>query len=159
MTLAHELVTRLCTRALAWPAAALAIFVTHQSPPTSLRSTTSRVFAAALLIRANSAERLNSEEEVSVEFGVSLEAARIYLDQRRATFARTEYGHRMRRFANELSEAVSPSKKGVHFLDASASYVTKEHCSPLVIRLCAALAIRYLIAFKTEIRLSTEVQV
>ena len=46
-----------------------------------------KVFAAALLIHAKIAENFNSDEELSVEFEVSIEAARVYFDQRRASLS------------------------------------------------------------------------
>jgi Zn-dependent peptidase ImmA (M78 family) len=76
-----------------------------------------RVFAAALLIHPKFAEELDSDEEISVQFGVSIEAARIYLQERRSKSARIEAGLRIRHFAKELREAGSPSKT-IHFLDA-----------------------------------------
>jgi hypothetical protein len=76
-----------------------------------------RIFAAALLIHPESAEKLDSGEEISVEFGVSIEAASIYLEQRRTTAARVETSHRMRLFARELNASGS-SAKTVNFLDA-----------------------------------------
>jgi IrrE N-terminal-like domain len=77
-----------------------------------------RVFAAALLIHLEIAEKLDSDEDISVEFGVSIEAANIYLQDRRTKATRIETGLRIRGFANALRESGSPSKT-VHFLDAS----------------------------------------
>jgi hypothetical protein len=76
-----------------------------------------RVFAAALLIHPEIAEKLDSDEEISVEFGVSIEAANIYLQDRRTKATRIETGLRIRHFAKALRESGSPSKT-VHFLDA-----------------------------------------
>jgi IrrE N-terminal-like domain len=76
-----------------------------------------RVFAAALLIHPKIAEELDSDEEISVEFGVSIEAASIYLQERRNKATRIEAGLRIRHFAKELRELGSPSKT-IHFLDA-----------------------------------------
>ena len=76
-----------------------------------------RVFAAALLIHPKIAEQLDSDEEISVEFGVSIEAASIYLQERRTKATRTETGRQMSHFAKELRESGLPSKT-THFLDA-----------------------------------------
>jgi IrrE N-terminal-like domain len=76
-----------------------------------------RVFAAALLIHPIIAEELDSDEEISVEFGISIEAASIYLQERRNRATRIEAGLRIRHFARELRESGSPSKT-THFLDA-----------------------------------------
>jgi hypothetical protein len=76
-----------------------------------------RVFAAAFLIHSGIARELDSDEEISVEFGVSIEAARIYLQERRTNAARIETGRRIRRFAKELREFGTPSRS-IHFLDA-----------------------------------------
>jgi Zn-dependent peptidase ImmA (M78 family) len=78
-----------------------------------------RVFGAALLIPPEFADKFHSDEEISVEFGVSIDAAKIYLDQRQARSARRENGRRMRQFADEFSETVSPSNTNLHFLDAT----------------------------------------
>jgi hypothetical protein len=76
-----------------------------------------RVFAAALLIHPEIAEKLDSDEEISVEFGVSIEAANIYLKERRAKATRIETGLHIRHFAKALRESGSPSRT-IHFLDA-----------------------------------------
>jgi hypothetical protein len=76
-----------------------------------------RVFAAALLIHPEIAEKLDSDEEISVEFGVSIEAANIYLKERRARATRIETGLHIRHFAKALRESGSPSRT-IHFLDA-----------------------------------------
>ena len=76
-----------------------------------------RVFAAALLIHPTIAAALESDEEISVGFGVSIEAARIYLQERRTNAIRIETGRRISYFAKELRESGSPSRT-IHFLDA-----------------------------------------
>jgi hypothetical protein len=84
-----------------------------------------RVFAAAFLIHPEIAAQLDSEEEISVEFGVSIEAARIYLQERRTNAARIETGRRMSRFAKELTESGTPSRS-IHFLDALCLVCSKK---------------------------------
>lgn len=67
-----------------------------------------KVFAPAFLINDEIAERLGSAEEVSVEFGVSLESASIYFDQLTKLRNRDKSLENVRRMAEEVREILSP---------------------------------------------------
>jgi IrrE N-terminal-like domain len=68
-----------------------------------------KVFAPAFLINDEIAERLTSAEEISVEFGVSLESATIYFEQLSARRNRGKSIENVRRMAGEIREILSPS--------------------------------------------------
>jgi hypothetical protein len=61
-----------------------------------------RVFAPAFLINDQIAERLASAEEISVEFGVSLESATIYFEQLSKRRNRGKSIENIRRMADEV---------------------------------------------------------
>ncbi len=69
-----------------------------------------RVFAPAFLINDEIAERLSSAEEISVEFGISLESARIYFEQLTERRNRGKSAENVRRMAEEARAILSPPK-------------------------------------------------
>jgi hypothetical protein len=75
------------------------------------------------LINDEIAERLNSAEEISVEFGISLESATIYFEQLIDRKNRGKSSENVRRMADEARAILSPPK-----MLAKISYLT-ELCS------------------------------
>jgi IrrE N-terminal-like domain len=77
-----------------------------------------KVFAPAFLINDEIAERLSSAEEISVEFGISLESATIYLGKLTARRTRGKGAENVQRMADEVRAILSPVAKttGVTFL-------------------------------------------
>jgi hypothetical protein len=65
------------------------------------------VFAAAFLINDESARRLTSAEDIAVQFGLSLEAARIYFEQMLEEIERPAAAERVARKAAEFRAAVA----------------------------------------------------
>jgi hypothetical protein len=81
------------------------------------------VFGAGLLINDLTARRLSSPEEISVQAGVSLSAARIYFEQVQEELERPASAERVRRMADEVRAALAPkiSSTPVSFLDEICS--------------------------------------
>jgi Zn-dependent peptidase ImmA (M78 family) len=69
-----------------------------------------KVFAPAFLINDEIAERLNGAEEISVEFDISFESARIYLEQLNKRRTRGKSVENIRRMADEVRTILSPRK-------------------------------------------------
>jgi hypothetical protein len=68
------------------------------------------VFGAALLINETTARELSSPEEISVQAGVSLTAARIYFEQVQEELARPAAAARVQKIADEVREALATPK-------------------------------------------------
>ncbi|WJR75182.1 hypothetical protein [Bradyrhizobium sp. NP1] len=66
------------------------------------------VFGAGFLINDETARRLASPEEVSVQAGVSLQAARIYFEQVQEELERPAASKRVQRIADEVRAALAP---------------------------------------------------
>ncbi|MHC2579150.1 hypothetical protein ACVMHR_003889 [Bradyrhizobium diazoefficiens] len=65
------------------------------------------VFGGAFLINDDTARKLSSADEVSVQAGVSLTAARIYFEQVQEELARPAVAARVQRIADEVREILS----------------------------------------------------
>lgn len=65
------------------------------------------VFAAAFLINDNSARKLKSADDIAVQFGLSLEAARIYFEQMLEEIERPASAERVNRMAAEFKAAIA----------------------------------------------------
>ncbi|WP_316236594.1 ImmA/IrrE family metallo-endopeptidase [Bradyrhizobium sp. SZCCHNR1015] len=91
------------------------------------------VFGAAFLINDRSARQLTSADDVSVEAGISLAAARIYFEQVQEELARPAAAARVRRMADEARAVLSP-KKPINtkaFLDALCTYCGQQKLFPV----------------------------
>jgi hypothetical protein len=66
------------------------------------------VFGAAFLINDRIARQLSSADDISIQFGVSLEAARIYFEQMQEEIARPTSSLRVQKMAEEVKAAISP---------------------------------------------------
>jgi hypothetical protein len=66
------------------------------------------VFGAAFLINDTMARRLLSADEISVQFGISLEAARIYFEQMQEEIVRPAASLRVLKIAEEIKAAIAP---------------------------------------------------
>jgi Zn-dependent peptidase ImmA (M78 family) len=82
------------------------------------------VFAAAFLINDNTARKLKSADEIAVQFGLSLEAARIYFEQMLEEIERPAAAERVSRMAAEFrataAEKIS-TKPAIAFLNDPCS--------------------------------------
>jgi len=66
------------------------------------------VFGAAFLINNKTARKFSSADEVSVQFGVSLGAARIYFEQMQKEISRPASSLRVLKIAKEIKAAIAP---------------------------------------------------
>ncbi len=76
-----------------------------------------KVFAPAFLINDAIADMLGSPEEISVEFGISFESAKIYYGELTALRNRTKTTEKMRRLAEELRESSAPQTAKLNYLN------------------------------------------
>jgi hypothetical protein len=77
------------------------------------------VFGAAFLINDDTARKLLSADDISVQFGVSLEAARIYFEQMQEAITRPASSLRVLKIAEEVKAAIAPkalSSSQINFL-------------------------------------------
>jgi hypothetical protein len=84
------------------------------------------VFGAAFLINDEIGRQLNSPEEISVQFGISLQAARIYFEQVQEEIARPASVARVRRMADEVRAAL-----GTQTLSNKRTSVSERTLQPL----------------------------
>lgn len=82
-----------------------------------------KVFASAFLIHDEDAAQMGDAIEISVEFGVSLEAARVYLDRLRQKIERQKSAERVLKIAQEAKAAILGKSviKAPAYLDAACS--------------------------------------
>ncbi|MGP0058652.1 MAG: ImmA/IrrE family metallo-endopeptidase [Beijerinckiaceae bacterium] len=76
-----------------------------------------KVFAPAFLINDAIAETLSGAEEISIEFGISYESAKIYFKELTAFRGRERTAEKMRRLAEEFRESIAPRSRKLHFLN------------------------------------------
>ena len=91
------------------------------------------VFGAALLINDVVARRLSSPEEISVQAGVSLLAARIYFEQVQEELARPASIARVQKIADEVRAALAPktSVVTISFLNEPCSCCGQQKLFPV----------------------------
>jgi hypothetical protein len=92
------------------------------------------VFAAAFLINDDTARRMSSPDEIAVQFGLSLQAARIYFDQMMEEIERPASSMRVRRMADEFKAAVtekSSIEPKVTFLNDPCSSCGQQKLFPI----------------------------
>ena len=110
-----------------------------------------KVFAAALLINDLTAEKLESAEEISVTFGVSLHSAKIFFDERKQERDRKSGSSAVRKMADAFIAGQKPSIqeflfcKNLVLIVGSASYFL------LVQSICARIAILSRMRFRMGI--------
>lgn len=78
-----------------------------------------KVFASAFLIDDIRAAQLATSEEISEEFLVSLEAARICFERLHQKARREKISQQMKALAAELASANKPEKAAPHYLDST----------------------------------------
>jgi hypothetical protein len=91
------------------------------------------VFAGAFLINDITARTLSSADEVSVQAGVSLAAARIYFEQVQEELARPAAAARVRKIADEVRAALAPKPVAspVSFLNEVCSRCGQQKLFPI----------------------------
>jgi hypothetical protein len=73
-----------------------------------------KVFAAAFFINDEIGRQLRSPEQISIEFGVSLQSAQIYFEQVQEEIARPASSARVRRMADEVRATLAPKPVAVN---------------------------------------------
>ena len=106
MTLAHELAHAVLHSGLTLHrrVAASGATVLSKVRPSESAEHQAKVFAAAFLIQDDVAYELESPEAISLEFGVSLEAARLCFDRLRQLAERRAAGERAERVAEQFRQ-------------------------------------------------------
>ncbi|MGJ0396200.1 MAG: ImmA/IrrE family metallo-endopeptidase [Methylocystis sp.] len=91
------------------------------------------VFAPAFLIDDAVADSLSTPEGISVQFGVSLESARIYVEERTEQAKRFESAQKIRRMCEALKSEIRPteSRQQVKFIDVPRPSCGKETMFPV----------------------------
>lgn len=92
------------------------------------------VFAAAFLINDDTARHMSAPDEIAVQFGLSLHAARIYFEQMMEEIERPASSLRVRKMAAEFKDAVaekSSPKSKVTFLNDPCSSCGQQKLFPV----------------------------
>ena len=90
-----------------------------------------RVFAPAFLINDSIVSTLSTAEDISAEFGISLESAGIVLKELIADRDRAENAERMLQIAKEFRRLVEPPKSQIRFLSEVCSVCRNQILFPL----------------------------
>lgn len=93
-----------------------------------------KVFAAAFLIIDSFAEALTTAEEISVQFGVSLESAQIYWKEREEIRNHEEIADRIQQKANDFRASVTAKPLGTNYLGQACPNCGKETLTPIGIK-------------------------
>jgi Zn-dependent peptidase ImmA (M78 family) len=134
MTLSHELGHAVMHEGSPKHRGVDASGTTHLSrlAPSESAEHQAKVFAAAFLIHDEMAESLPSPEEISVEFGVSLEAAKICFSEIRKKVDRRESGKRVRQIAEAFrNSSPPPFGQGPKYVDGLCERCKKPRLIPL----------------------------
>jgi len=91
------------------------------------------IFGSGFLINDDTARRLSSPEEVSVQAGVSLPAARIYFEHAQEELARPASAARVRQIADQVRAALAPKtpSTAVSFLNELCSCCGQQKLFPV----------------------------
>ena len=116
-TLAHELDHAVIHNGVEMPRRALGNITPKWLNPFESAEHQVRVFAPAFLINDLIAETLSSADEISIEFGISDESAKIYFDDLTALRNRELAAEKIRRIAEEFRESVTPVISKLHFIN------------------------------------------
>lgn len=99
------------------------------------------VYGGAFLINDKFARALTSPEEISIQAGVSLHAARIYFERIQEELSRPSSNARVKRIAEEAVEALAPreAKSNISFLKECCTYCGQTKLFPVGHKfMCAA---------------------
>jgi hypothetical protein len=116
-TLAHELGHAVMHDRVEMPRRALGNVTPKWLQPFESAEHQVKVFSPAFLINDSIAETLSSVEEISIEFGISYESARIYFEELNALRNRGKTAAKMRQIADEFRSTVAPVTRGPHFIN------------------------------------------
>lgn len=90
-----------------------------------------KVFAAAFLINDRAAEGIASPEDLSLDFGISLESATIYINEHARSYEREKSKERVNRMAEEFIREVKGINRGPKFLDSPCTQCGRRTLLPL----------------------------
>ncbi len=132
-TLAHELGHAVMHNGAEMPRRALGNVTPKwlKSKPFESAEHQVRVFAPAFLINDLIAETLSSADEISIQFGISFESAKIYFDELTALCGREVAAEKIRRIADEFREAVNPVTSKLHFINDACSVCSSQTVFPV----------------------------
>jgi Zn-dependent peptidase ImmA (M78 family) len=116
-TLAHELGHAVIHNGVEMPRRALGNITPKWLKPFESAEHQVRVFAPAFLINDLIAETLSSADEISIEFGISYESAKIYFEELTALRDRGKAAEKIRRIADEFREWVTPVASKPRFIN------------------------------------------
>jgi len=100
-------------------------------PPFESAEHQAKVFAPAFLINDQVLATLSTAEDISAEFGISLESANIVLQQFNADRDRAKNSERISRIAEEFRRSVEPPKFQIRFLTELCSVCRNQTLFPL----------------------------
>lgn len=130
-TLAHELGHAVMHDGVEMPRRALGNVTPKWLQPFESAEHQVRVFAPAFLINDSIAETLSSAEDISIEFGISCESARIYFEELNALRNREKTAAKIRRIAHEFRASVTPVPPGPHFINEICTICGKRTLFPV----------------------------
>jgi hypothetical protein len=107
-------------------------------PPFESAEHQAKVFAPAFLVNDVVADTLDSAEEISVRFGISLESADIYFKELTEQRERTKNAERVRRVAQELAadfrESLNPSHSAIRYIEDVCTSCHRQTVLPIGIK-------------------------
>jgi Zn-dependent peptidase ImmA (M78 family) len=116
-TLAHELGHAVTHEGIEMPRCTFGNLTPKWIKPFESAEHQAKVFAPAFLINDVIAQSLTSIEEISIEFGVSYESAKIHFEEMTASRDRGKIAAKFRQFADEFRASVMPAVPGQHFIN------------------------------------------
>lgn len=116
-TVAHELGHAVIHNSSAMPRLAIGNVTPNWIRPFESAEHQVKIFAPAFLINDAIAETLSGAEEISIEFGISYESARIFFEELKALRDREITAEKIRRLAEEFREMTAPRSPKLHFLN------------------------------------------
>jgi Zn-dependent peptidase ImmA (M78 family) len=116
-TLAHELGHAVIHNGVEMPRRALRNITPKWLSPFESAEHQGRVFAPAFLINDLIAKTLSSADEISIEFGISYESAKIYFEELTALRDRGKTTEKIRRIADEFRQSVTSVASKPHFIN------------------------------------------
>ncbi|MGC2221931.1 MAG: hypothetical protein WA624_05965 [Methylocella sp.] len=130
-TLGHELGHAVMHDRVEMPRRALGNVTPKWLQPFESAEHQAKVFAPAFLINDLIAETLSSADDISIEFGISLESAKIYFDDLTALRNRELAAEKIRHIAEEFRESVTPVIPKLHFINDACTVCGNQTVFPV----------------------------
>jgi Zn-dependent peptidase ImmA (M78 family) len=131
-TLAHELGHAVMHNGVEMPRRALGNITARwlKSKPFESAEHQVRVFAPAFLVNDLIAETLRSADDISIEFGISSESAKIYFEELTALRDHDVAAEKIRRM-EEFRESVKPVTSKLHFINDACTVCGSQMVFPV----------------------------